>query len=295
MNRFSAVEAALEGFRLTRERPGTVMAWSVIYLFCMLLLGAVMLASLGRPFIAYVKRGGLATGDAETVADMLAGSWPAFLLMIVLVVLFVSVLTAGTFRMVLRPYEGGFAHLRLGADELRLTACNLILYAIGVVMFVAAEAAVATANSAGGVGATVVASIVSFCVIVWIGVRLSLATPMTFALHRMSIRASWELTRHHFWSLLAMWLLMLIFYLLIWLLVALIVSALVAIAGGPVTLRDLHHFSPVEIVAGGITFIVQLILPMLLWLILYSPLAVAYQQLHGDLPARPIRARPQEV
>ena len=31
MNGFSASEAALEGFRLTRERPGTIAAWSVIY------------------------------------------------------------------------------------------------------------------------------------------------------------------------------------------------------------------------------------------------------------------------
>lgn len=290
MNRFSASEAALEGFRLTRERPGTIMAWSVINLFCILLLGAVMLASLGKPFIAFVKRGGLASGDAEGLAEMLAGSWPAFLLMMFLVVLFVSVLTGGIYRMVLRPDEHGFAHLRLGRDELRLTACNLLLYAIGVVMFVAAEGAVAAANSAGGVGAAIVVSLIGFGAIVWIGVRLSLATPMTFALHRMSIRASWELTRHHFWSLLGMWVLMLIFYLLIWVLVALIVSPLIAIAGGSVNLLELRHLTPLAIAVGVITFIAQMVLPVLQWVIVYSPLAVAYQQLHGDVPVKSQRA-----
>ena len=43
MNGFSASEAALEGFRLTRERPGTIAAWSVINFVGVTTIGGLML------------------------------------------------------------------------------------------------------------------------------------------------------------------------------------------------------------------------------------------------------------
>ena len=43
MIKFSASEAALEGFRLTRERPGTIFGWGVVYAICMFVIGRLML------------------------------------------------------------------------------------------------------------------------------------------------------------------------------------------------------------------------------------------------------------
>jgi hypothetical protein len=291
MNRFSASEAALEGFRLTRERPGTIAVWSLINAFAILLLGGVMLLSLGLPFIDYLKKGGLASGDPEAMAEMLSHSWPAFLLVMVLVVLFLSVLTGGIYRLVLRPGEPGFSHLRLGPDELRLTAVNLMLFAIGVVSLVVAELVVSAATLKGGAAAGVVAGIVAAIPVIWVGVRLSLATPMTFAERRISLSASWELTRGRFWPMFGMIVLTLVFYVMIWILMAMIISPLVALAGGPVNLLELRHLNGVAIVVGLITFLAQMLLPVLQWVIIYAPFAVAYQQLHGDQPANPLRVR----
>nr|QQZ51743.1 hypothetical protein JKL49_13035 [Phenylobacterium glaciei] len=67
---------------------------------------------------------------------------------------------------------------------------------------------------------------------IWAGVRLLLATPMTFAEHRIAILDSWRLTKGHFWSLFGMTILAIIFYIMVWLLFSIISYATVAIAGG---------------------------------------------------------------
>lgn len=293
MNQFSASDAALEGFRLTRERAGTILAWSVVNLLAILVLGGVMLLSLGKPFIDYLKGGGLTSGDAEGLAELLAKSWPAFLLVMLLVVLFLSILTAGIYRIVLRPGERGFAHLRLGPDEFRLTAVNLLLFAIGMTMLIVADLIVTSITAAAGVVAGLLTAVLAAIPMTWIGVRLSLATPMTFAVHRISIRASWELTRGRFWPLFWMILLTVIFYLMIWILVAVIVSSLVAIAGGPVNLLEYRDLSPLIILIGVIIFLAQMVLPVLQWVIIYAPFAVAYKQLQGDAPATGLGLRAQ--
>ncbi len=295
MNGFSASEAALEGFRLTRERPGTIAVWSIINALAILLLGGVMLLSLGLPFIDFMKKGGLTNGDPEAMAEMLSHSWPAFMLVMVLVVLFLSVLTGGIYRLVLRPGERGLAHLRLGADEFRLTAVNLGLFAIGVFSLVAAELVVAAVTAQGGAAAGVAAGILAAVPVTWIGVRLSLATPITFAERRISISASWTFTRGRFWPLFGMIALSLVFYVMIWVLMAMIIGPLVQLAGGSVNLLELKHLGPTAIAVGIVTFLAQMLLPVLQWVIIYAPFAVAYQQLHGDQPANPLRARTERV
>src|ERR1700748_3702435 len=124
MNRFSASEAALEGFRLTRERPGTILAWSGIYAAGMLIIGSVMLSSLGKDAMAIVRKGQLSAEDARILATQLTQSMPAFLLVLVLAVILISVITGGIYRLVLRPDQPGFLHLRVSGDELRLTLVN---------------------------------------------------------------------------------------------------------------------------------------------------------------------------
>jgi len=286
MNGFSPSEAALEGFRLTRERPGTVLAWSAVYFFGIMLIAVVMMASLDPNFIELVKRGELTTRDPEEVGAMLAQSWPAFLLVLALTVVLLSIIMAGIYRLVLRPNESGFAHLRLGKDELRLTAVNLLLFGAGILCLLVGFTLTALAErSAPAVGMLVGAAGVAFSV--WLGVRLSLATPMTFATHKMSVREAWALTRGHFWRLLGMIVLAVIFYVIIWVLITIIGFVIIQLSGGQQAVQNLH--SPAAIVAFLATLAIQLLLPILQVVMIYSPLAVAYQQLHGDEPARPLR------
>jgi hypothetical protein len=284
MNRFSPSEAALEGFRLTRERPGTVLTWCGVYFTGMLVIAILMMVSLGPDFIALAKKGQFTSDDIDAVGSMLARSGPAFLLVLVLAVALMSVLTSGIYRLVLRPTEPGFAHLRLGRDELRLTAVNLLLFGIGMAcLFVGFVAAAAgeQVNPALGFALAAVVAVVT----VWVGVRLSLATPMTFATHRFSIREAWGLTHGRFWPLFGMIVLAVIFYVMVWLLISIIGLAIVGLAGG----EEGGSFSPVAAIAALATLFMQLILSVLQLVMIYSPFAVAYQQLHGDAPAAPLR------
>src|SRR5262249_20322569 len=107
MIKFSASEAALEGFRLTRERPGTIFGWGVVYAVCMFLIGQLMLVSLDPELIALTRSKDLEQADIERVSNLLAQSLPAFLLVLVLVVALLSCLMGGIYRLVLRPGEKG--------------------------------------------------------------------------------------------------------------------------------------------------------------------------------------------
>jgi uncharacterized membrane protein len=145
----------------------------------------------------------------------------------------------------------------------------------------------AMAEQAAPVTGLLLALVGSVVVSTWLGVRLSLATPMTFAVHKLSLREAWMLTRGHFWPLLGTILLAIIFYVVIWFLITIIAFVIVQLAGGQEAIQSLH--SPVAVIAFAATLAIQLLLPILQVVMIYSPLAVAYQQLHGDEPARPLR------
>ena len=290
MIRFSPSEAALEGFRLTRERPGTIFGWGVVYAVCMFVIGRLMLVSLDPRLIALTRKEGLQQEDIEQISNLLAQSWPAFLFVLVLVVALLSTLMGGIYRLVLRPGEKGFLHLRFGKDELRLTGVNLLLFVLGMLCLTAELAAVEAAQQ-GGV-AWVPAAMLPL-VTIWLGVRLSLATPMSFALHRFAIRDAWAVSRNHFWALLGMIVLAVIFYVIVWLLISIIGAALIAVAGGADALNNIKSLTGAAIVSVALYVFLQLILQVIQVVMLYAPFAVAYQQAHGDPPANPLRARPQ--
>ncbi|MET0272216.1 MAG: hypothetical protein ABW360_04440 [Phenylobacterium sp.] len=282
MNQFSASEAALEGFRLTRERPGMILAWSGVYFIGITVIALLMMASLGPDFVEMAKKGRFAPEDAEKVAEMLAQSWPAFMLVLVLVVALMSVLTAGIYRMVLRPQEKGVAHLRLGGDELRLTLINLVLFAVGMVCLVSGFVATAAAERIGPALAIPMGAVI-LGLTVWVGVRLSMVTPMTFALRKIAIGPAWEMTRGRFWPLFGMIVLAVIFYVMIWLLINIIGVAIVTVAGGQALGEG--QLTPGAAIATLVTIIMQFLLSVLQVVMIYAPFAVAYQQLHGDAVA----------
>ncbi len=282
MNQFSASEAALEGFRLTRERPGAIFAWAGVYFIGILVMGLLMMASLGPEFIE-IARSGRFTEDADVVAGMLAQSWPAFLLVLIVAVLLMSVLTAGIYRLVLRPDEKALMHLRLGADEFRLTTLNLMLFAVGMAcLFIGLLVTTSVEQAAPGMG--VIAAAVLGGVTIWVGVRLCLATPMTFATGRISIRQAWALSRGRFWPLFGMIVLAVIFYVMIWLLISVIGFAIVRLSGGEAAMAG-GAMSAAGTIAAFATVIMQLLLSVLQVVMIYAPFAVAYQQIHGDTPA----------
>ena len=278
MTKFSPSDAALEGFRLTREQPGSIVVWSLFYLIGILVMSVVMMQSAGPDFIKFIKHGGLESGDVTAYSAMLQKSWPAFVIILLIAIFVNSVLTGGIYRMVLRPTEPGFAHLQIGADELRLTAVNIVLFSIGMLSMVVLAGFAAAIGGVLGV----LTGLVLLCVMIWIGVRLLLATPMTFGERRISILQSWRLTHGHFWSLLGMTLVSIIFYFMVWALFSIIGLAFVELAGGKGALADPTHLGPVAFIAFFVTLAVQTLLPTLQVVMVYSPLAVAYRNLQSE-------------
>jgi len=291
MIKFSASEAALEGFRLTRERPGTILGWGVFATVCTFLIGQLTLAILDPQLVALSRKGQLEPTDVEQVSELLAQTSPAFILVLVLITALISTLMAGIYRLVLRPGEKGFLHLRFGKDELRLTGVNLLLFAIGMLLLTAEFAAVAAAAQQGGI-AFVAAGVLPI-VGVWIGVRLSLATPMSFDQRRFAIRDAWSASRGRFWPLFGMIVLAVIFYVMVWLLISIIGGVLLTLAGGAEAVQNPTSLSGTGLIIAALYVFLQLVLTVIQLVMLYAPFAVAYQQLHGDPAADQLRARPQ--
>jgi len=286
MIKFSPSEAALEGFRLTRERPGTIFGWGVVFAICMFVIGRLMLISLDPQLIELTRsKKQIEQQDFDQISGLLAQSWPTFLLVLVLVAAVYSTLTAGIYRLVLRPGEKGFLHLRFGRDELRLTGLNLVLVAFGMLGLTMEIAALAAASQ--GASVAMLAAVVIFVASIWIGVRLSLATPMTFAEHRFAISDAWAATQGKFWPLLGMIVLAAIFYVMVWLLISIIGAALIGLAGGSEALENISALSGPAIVIAALVVFLQLILQVIQLVMIYAPFGVAYRQLHGDAPTSP--------
>jgi hypothetical protein len=284
MTAFSASDAALEGFRLTRERPGTILAWGVIYALGVFLIGRLMLLLLDPQLIGLVSKRDLSPDDMEAISGLLAHSWPAFLLVLAAVLVFTAVFQAGIYRLVLRPAETGFLHLRFGLDELRLALVNLVMVVLGVICLFVEFVSLGLAEQGGGLVAIAAAAAVLVFTI-WLGVRLSLATPATFAARKVDIAGGWRLTRGMvFWPLLGMIVLAIIFYIMVFFLIGIIGAALVAIAGGPEAIAHPGDLGPAGWIALALYFGLELILQIVQLVMISSPLAVAYQQIDAALP-----------
>ncbi|MFN9928626.1 MAG: hypothetical protein ACK53I_16990 [Phenylobacterium sp.] len=284
MTQFSPSDAALEGFRLTREHPLIVLGWSAVYLVGILLIGVIMAAALGPAFVELARKGPLTdAADLQAVAELLAKSWPTFLMVMVAAAFLMSVITAGVMRLVLRPTEPGPLHLRLGATELRLTAANLICVGIYAASAVLAIVFTAGATTVGEVGAFL-ALVLVLAFGLWLGVRLSLLTPTVFVTNRVSVGQAWRNTQGRFWPLFGMIVMAVVFYVIIWILFSMIAFAVVELGGGQGAMRDPGRLGAVGVVALFVTLVLQFVLQVLQIVMIYAPFAVAYRDLVGAAP-----------
>ena len=277
MARFSPSDAVLEGFRLTREHPGVVLAWSAVYFGGILLIGLTMMATLGPQFIALARKGQLNT-DPEATAALLTQSWPAFLLVLLMTAVLMSIIAAGVMRLVLRPAEPGFAHLRVGRDELRLAAANLICILIYVISAVVGVIGARGAAQSGTVG-VVVAGAATLIFAIWIGVRLSLLLPTVFVTGKISLGLAWRKTEGHFWRLFGMIMMAVIFYVIVYILFSIISVVVVELSGGQAAIQDIARLTPLTAITVLITLVLQLLLQVLQIVMIYAPFAVAYRDL----------------
>lgn len=215
-------------FRPVRERPAAVLAWAAVYF-----LATVAMTLAMRPF-ARAQATMMNGGDAQAALAGLQAMFGGAMLIQLGFFAIYMVLFAAALRAVLRPQEGGFAFIRLGADELRLIGLTIFMvfcfYFGFVVVAIVLTLIVALFAAAGGIGAAMIAGIlemiVLLCLFVWLSVRLSLALPLTFLRRTFVLAESWRLTRGRFWTLFGG-------YFIVFLLIAALGTAAAMVTAGP--------------------------------------------------------------
>lgn len=218
---FSAADAALEGFRIARERPKAMLIWAFASLVISILSSVGLVLFFGDTMNQFMAMDDAATSDPTQAMAMIGQVAALYLFLIPVVLLIFSIFTAAVYRAVLRPSDSAFGYLRLGADEFRLAVVLLVLFLVGMVVSFAAVFVVAIIGAIVGVGlmgaagdggAGVGGAILAFILIALLYLallvlslafwtKMSFAGPMTFAERRIRIFESWRATKGHFWSL----------------------------------------------------------------------------------------------
>jgi hypothetical protein len=296
MSAFSPTDAALEGFRLAREKPRMVAAWAGVYLVVTAIMAFLLISFAGDALMAL--RAAEETGQADPSVAMAFFTKVAPISLLGLIV--TTVFVAASYRVILRPEDSRYAYLRFGGDELRLMLLSLIFVGLWMgVTFVAVMAigilagVVGMAAGSGGAGVIaligVLAGLAVLPVMVWLWVRMSMAWPETFADRKLHVFHSWRLTKGAFWPLLGSYVLAIILALIVMLLGLIIYAAVAAIltggdlaAVGKVFEPDMSstaaYFTPAMLIY---TFFAGLLGP-LQYLIMFAPGAVAYRALTRD-------------
>lgn len=201
MTAFAPTAAAFEGFRLIRREPVAALVWMLLWL--VVVVSAAAAVATGPPVA-------LTNGGSHTnLRDIAQKFGPFAPVLIGLFLLVWAGTTVAVYRSVLRPNERRYFYLRLGVDELRLMIMTVVSFGLVLILggapayllLVLADpimrALPTLARDISAVGA-----LLTVCVDVWLGVRLSLIAVETVAERRFHLSAYWPVTRGRFWYLL---------------------------------------------------------------------------------------------
>ena len=233
MTRFSASDAALEGFQVLRSHWRVVLGWCLFTVLSF--VGLVVLAFIA---IALATLAVTSTEQANAVGGavggLILGLGGAGIQWMVLVALY---------RMILRPGEPpGTYYLRLSRDEGRLFGLWIVILILFACLITAGYLAVRWLARFGGAVAGL-GTLLFIVLMLWLAIRTSLAGPANFASGRFGLAESWRMTRGRFWPLLGMALLAGCLLALIAIVLFVVVALLQAAIGGfhtlaPVSLSD---------------------------------------------------------
>jgi hypothetical protein len=207
-------------FRLVKDKPVAVLVWGLFYTAAVLAMSLIM----GRTFGAMASA---SQDPAAAMAQMSSMMGQVLLAEFGMMVLFIVLFTA-TQRAVLRPEQGGFFHMRLGMDELKMFALAfvlLILLYIGlVVLGIVFAIILGAAAVAAGPEAMALPMVIFLCVMIaavlWFEVRVSLMFPLTLMTGNIAIGEGWRLSRGRFWTLLGGYLVVGLILAVLWVVVA---------------------------------------------------------------------------
>ncbi len=290
MAKLSAGTLATEGFRLMAREKGAVAVWGAIYLL-LLLASTGGLLGLLAPLMKSLLIPGRAP-DPATAAAVLKPIAVLYGLLLPLAFAAQAVLTCAIYRAVLRPQDRRGFYLRVGGDEGRvlLTSIVLALIAAVAIFVVVAAVAGATAAVAGDGGKLLtgfIGGIAGFCALAYLGGRLCLATPMTFAERRVRVFGSWRLTRGRVWTLLAAFLLAMALIVVVGSVMQIVLGIVMTLSsGGLATLAQGGPVSPSALVgllpAAAAYMLAAAAMSLVQTIIALTPLAAAYREIVGD-------------
>ncbi|MBO9709764.1 MAG: hypothetical protein J7521_16295 [Caulobacter sp.] len=280
MTTFSPVKAAVEGVRLTRQKPLIVLAWAACYFLMLVALGIVVVYAFGgsvRADMALLSR----TNDLSQLVGVVARRQGMLLPLIALAVALQSVISVAIMRAVVRPDERRLAYMRIGKEEARQFVVALVGWAVALVV-TAIPSAVLVLVGAGliSLGAVetnrwveVLGAIAVAGLSIWFGVRLSLLSITTFAEGKIDLKRTWALTDHHFWHLLGMYALAFVITILVSVAQTIVAGVVLAVAGGSTSLVMLALTGLANLLLAPFFFTVQMV-------ILTAAPARAYYDLH---------------
>jgi len=237
MSKFSASDAAFSGFRLVRENLKSVGVWALIMTLFSIASSIVMIHFFGKELdalTAAMQPAG-AEPDREEMRKSLEAMVPSLMFSAPYLLLVNSVIYAGVNRLLMRPQEKGFAHLRLGMDEVRqgcvLAMYSLVLFAVLMVGSTVMEM-LTLAGGAGGALLALLVFVATIWGVIYLAIRLSLATAATFDEGRIVFFKSMPITRGQFWPMLGGYFLASVMYVIVFLLLMTIIMGVATLISG---------------------------------------------------------------
>jgi hypothetical protein len=206
MNGFEIDQAIGAGFRVIRHGPAAFLAWGVIY-FVLGFLPQVWMMSIILPEFTRLSQ---MTAAGTTVMPPQIFRTQMLMLQVEPVVwlgylLTASLILGAVYRAVLFPEERRAFYVRIGKQELWLGLTLLVLMillgmgmAAGIIPVVIVGGLVAAAAHNSALVAFIpILFLFVFAAVIWLGLRLSMATPASFAEGRFRLYESWAMTRGH--------------------------------------------------------------------------------------------------
>lgn len=293
MASFSATDAGLVGFKVARENPMAVLAWTLLSMVSLLINGVIM-ATLAGTALAEMRDISSSSGqtDPQAMLEILGRLAPAFLLILPISLLFSGILYAAANRLVLRPGDGGFGGLKFGNDEIRqvwaLVLAFLVVMGIYLVLGMAVvilAALGAVVNPILGVLLAFIGILAAFGVLVWVSLRLSLLSPIAFATGKVSLASSWAMTKGHVLPLLGAFVLAVVMGAIVSGLVMAVFFGFAALifglkeTGAVIMNPDMSSLAALTSPLMLIYYLVNAITTALTSMLFVCPAAVIYQQL----------------
>lgn len=238
MTVFSVTDAAFEGFRLTWEKPKTLLIWTGFFLGVNLLIPIALFATgLNTSMAALETSLGESSVDSEVVVRSFVALAPLYALLIPVGLSVQAMIAGAVFRLVLSPEESRRHPVQFGIEEFRLVFLNVIY------VFLAMGALIVASFIGGIIGAIasaffpneVIGNIIGFIIFSTLcifAIRMSLGQVMTFAEGKLCVFESWSKTKNIVTSMLLTYMIAITSILVVYILLMIILTVLITIFSG---------------------------------------------------------------